>query len=425
MNVFAQSAEELKFTDIAENVKILSRAAVTENGIEADFAGGGIAFSLNCEGDVSLGLEWTGQVGLLSVVINDDFENASSIKVTAEGEQSVIIAENLEKGEYTFEVSKANAQYSNQVVFKSLSFSGSLLEKPAQRNLKLEFYGDSISCGVGSLSESIADSGNPVGYEDSYLYSYNSYCARYLGAELSTCALPGYGYLCGYDIGRGQNVYPYMDRALFNKEVAFDHSQYMADIVVIELGTNDMNYVRQHKEIVEDSEIDKMVQDYIDKIRSYNENCFIILLGTVSSGTLTVNNKANNHYIKTDNALLRAAATNEKTFYIPKLGMGISGRGYHPKASEAAVGGKTLADFITENILSGKELPPVVAPEDFYLNFDINDDDKFNLVDVLLIRSYLSKSSTRYTESDIDVTGDGKADMKDSLKAIKKLAELE
>ena len=413
------------FTDIKENIKPLSRVAKTEDGYEAHFAGGGVCFALDCSGDVSVSIDYKGVVGLISVVINDDIDSAKSIRIEKEGVQDIVIAEDLGQGTYTFEILKGNSQDLNEIIFKGVSFTGTLCDRPADKSLKLEFYGDSISAGVGSMVKSVEAVGVPVGYQNNYIYSYNYYCAKYLNADINSCALPGYGYVCGYSTGRQQNLYPHMSKALFSKDVAYDHSDFIADIVIIELGTNDVNYIKQHEEIVEDDEIDKAVQDYIDKIRSYNKDCVIVLIGSPGTGSFMVKDKINKHYIKLDNALLRAAATNEKTYLFSELSMGTSGGAYHPHATEAAVGGKNLADYITDTILSGKEPPKTVAKEEFYLNFDVNSDDKLNVLDALAMRHYLCKSKSNVTKKDADVNFDGVADVKDSLKIVRKLAELE
>lgn len=422
--VLAESSEYI-LSDYSEKVKIQSRAAFLENGLEADFAGGGFAVSLNCEGDVKLKFSWSGAKGMLGVVINDDFENVKLIKVTEQGEQAVTIAENLAKGDYTIEITKQNPQYTNQVVFKSLEFSGEMLEKPLDKELKIEFYGDSISTGVGALSDSISGSGID-GYEDSLLYSYNACCARQLCAEISACALPGYGYLYKYDTGLGGDVYQYMDKALVNKDIDFDHSQYIADIVVIELGTNDRNYINNKGGEISDNEINKVVQNYIDKIRSYNKDCWIVLMGTFSpDSSFNINKKSGGRYMKLHNALLLATAVNKKTYYIEKFSTPLTGRGWHPNQAQCQQIGKTLADFISENILSGKEPPATILPSEFYLNYDINSDDKLSAVDALYMRNYLLKKISSITDEKADCNKDGKADMTDYYKLRKKLAELE
>ncbi|MBQ5590499.1 MAG: hypothetical protein IIU65_02340 [Clostridia bacterium] len=418
INVSANEISKINLVDIADKVKILSRAAITEQGVEADFAGGGFAVSLNCEGNVSLNLDWSGNVGMFTVIINDDVENAKNYKISAEGEHSITIGENLEKDDYTFEIIKANSQY-NQIVFKSLSFTGTVNEKPGMKKLKLEFYGDSFSCGVGAFP----GNNGILGYQDSAIHSYNFNCARYLDAEIKTCAIPGYGYAAGY-ASRENTIYPYIDKALFHKDVKYDNSQYIADIVVIALGTNDYNYIRGHEDIIEDEEIDAVVQKYIDTIRSYNKDCYILLLGNIGNGSFNVGNRVGNHYIKLDNALIRAAGTNEKTLYYTQIGMSYTGVNYHPKASEAERGGKLVAEFIKENFLSGKPLPPVVSDSDFYLNCDVNKDDRINTIDVLSMRNYLSKKQFRIEEKYADVNRDGKVGMQDTLRILKYLAQL-
>lgn len=422
-SVFATGNVNYDLVNSAEKIKTLSRCVLTTNGFEADFSGGGIAFNANCSGDVILNLDFKGDKGLISVVINNDFENAKIIKIENEGDQNILIAENLSKGNYYFEITKQNPYYINQVAFKTISLNGELLDKPLKKNLKLEFYGDSITAGVGTLSTSISGSGEP-GYEDASLYSYASYCARNLDAEINMVGMPGYGYICGYDTGKNQNVYPFISRGLYNKSILFDNSSYIADVVVLALGTNDYNYIKKHKEVVEKAEMCEILQKYIDTVRSYNKDCVIVLIGSMADYDLKINDKANGSYINITYALKRAAAINSKVLYLDKLNMNMTGRGYHPTAEQASVGAKVLSDFINDNILSGKDFDEPIAPADYYLNCDLNDDDKVNILDAKRMTDYLVNNN-RYKLDDktADVNCDGVADLKDYLKIRKTIAD--
>ena len=344
------SQNDYLLKDYSNNIKITSRAVFTENGLEADFAGGGFACVVNCEGNVDLAFDWSGAPGLIGVIINDDFDNISLFKVTEDGEQTITIAEKLEKDNYKIEVVKQNPHYINQIIFKSLSLNGDLLKRPKEKEIKLQFIGDSISCGVGVLSTDRIGCGTD-GFEDASFYSYNAYCTRKLNGEISTCALPGYGYIFGYSNGVGEDVYQYIDKAMVTKDIDYNNSEYNADVVVIEIGTNDYNYVLNHEIIVPDNEIDKAVQKYIDKIRSYNTNCKIVIMGTFSFDRedFNLDNKTGCHYIKLENAIKRAVSSDEKTYFFNPPRTTLNGRGYHPNKTDAKIIGESLADFI-ENL---------------------------------------------------------------------------
>lgn len=413
--VFAQENKYI-LKDYSNNVKIVSRSAFTEKGLEADFAGGGFCVALNCEGDVKLTLDWAGQKGKLGVIVDDDFENNSIIEVTTTGEQTITIAQGLSKGVHEIEVTKQNSQAYNQIVFKSLEFEGELLEKPKGKDFKIQFIGDSYSCGVGSDPEHV----HFGGFSDVYYHSYNVFCARKLGAEISTCAIPGYGYYVGSANGLVENMYDYLDKALVLQDVAYDNSQFIADVVVIELGLNDYNYSIKNKIVVEDREAYAIVQKYIDKIRSYNKDCYIVLM---EYGT-NINLRSGGQYFKLEKAIKRTAAVNEKVYYADPTPTSITGLGYHPNISEAKTLGEGLAKYITENVLSGKESPNAIEPKDFLLNNDVNGDDLVNTTDTLYMRNVLVKKIKNADLVCYDVNYDDKTDVKDLLDLRKKLAEL-
>jgi len=407
---------EFVLKDCVENVKIESRAAFTQRGLEVDFAGGGFSVSLDCEGDVELTLDWAGQKGRIGVIIDDDFDNHSLVAVNAEGEQTVKIAEDLNKGVHKIEVTKQDSQAFNQIVFKSLQFDGELLEKPKSKDFKIQFIGDSYSCGVGSDPEH----GNVSGFSDVYYHSYNMYCARKLGAEISTCAIPGYGYYVGAVRGVSENMYDYLDKATVLQDIAYDNSQYIADVVVIELGINDQNYSLNNKIIVEDREAYASVQRYIDKIRSFNKDCYIVLMGYAKD----INSRSSGKYFKLSKAVKRTVAVNEKVYYAEPTPISTTGIGYHPNVKEAKTLGEGLAKYITESVLSGKESPDAIEPKDFYLNNDVNGDDLVNATDVLYMRNMLVKKLKNVDLVYYDVNYDDKSDVKDLLDLRMKLAEL-
>jgi len=416
--VLAQENEFL-LTDYKGNVKIQSRAAFTENGLEADFAGGGFVVSLDCQGDVKLTLDWSGDKGKLGVVINDDFENESIIIVENKGEQTITIAENLKKDIYKIEIVKQNSQETNRLIFKSLWFDGEMLEKPSDKELKIQFIGDSFSCGVGA--EPVYEGNYYIaGFGDVYYHSYNMFCARKLNAEISTCAIPGYGYYIGASGNLNNNLYNYLDKALFWQDVAYDNSQFLADVVVIELGLNDYNGILNKECVVEDDQADAIVQNYIDKIRSYNKDCYIVLM---AYGT-NISNLSGRHYFKLANAIERAAAINEKVYLKQPKSIPLTGWVYHPNTQEAKILGEDLADYIEESVLGGKESPDAIDNKDFYLNFDVNGDDEITTVDVLYMRNFLVKKFKNAKDKEYDVNRDGKSDVHDLLDLRKRLARL-
>lgn len=123
---------------------------------------------------------------------------------------------------------------------------GEIPEKdfPERPELKLEFIGDSITCGYGVLGE--PESEYTI-REENGLYSYAQKAAEILGARARFLSASGYGAYIEYTGNRDGNVlklYPYTNWFL-DKTERYDFTEYIPDVVVINLGTNDSGHMEQ------------------------------------------------------------------------------------------------------------------------------------------------------------------------------------
>lgn len=186
--------------------------------------------------------------------------------------------EELPDGVHTLEVVKnteANTGYMELVGFLCTS----LLELPAPPGRKIEFYGNSITCGTGSDISAI-----PCGkgrWEDQHnaYFSYAAITARTLHASYHLSAVSGIGLTrscCNMDI-----VMPgvYDKVSMRNDTINWDFSRWQPDIIGICLGQNDG---------IMDSAV--FVQHYIDFIKSLRRHnpgaTFICLTSPMADRTL-------------------------------------------------------------------------------------------------------------------------------------------
>ena len=126
------------------------------------------------------------------------------------------------------------------------------------KKLKLEFIGDSITCGYGIEG---FNEGEFSTAEERPDLSYAFCAAKKLGAEIQCCSWSGIGILSHWieenenlpDIGlvMGSN-WPYTDKFLSQKmriePEVWTGTKFVPDVVVINLGTNDASYVRNVEE---------------------------------------------------------------------------------------------------------------------------------------------------------------------------------
>ena len=143
---------------------------------------------------------------------------------------------------------------------KSLEVDGTVVEPvettEVNRPLKLEFIGDSITCGYGI--EGVWEKDTFTTSQERPDKAYAFLTAKALGAEVQLCSWSGIGLISNYVDPATVNLpdthwlmqanWPYTDKFLslrlgLEPEV-WDGSRYEPDVVVIHLGTNDLSWVR-------------------------------------------------------------------------------------------------------------------------------------------------------------------------------------
>ena len=142
---------------------------------------------------------------------------------------------------------------------KSLEISEGTVVEPVKTTvgLKLEFIGDSITCGYGI--EGIWEKDTFTTQQERPDKAYAFRTAKALGAQVQLCSWSGIGITSGYVDPETvnlpetswlmQSVWPYSDKSLslrlgIEPEVWDSGARYEPDVVVINLGTNDISWVR-------------------------------------------------------------------------------------------------------------------------------------------------------------------------------------
>ncbi|NLL04669.1 MAG: cellulase family glycosylhydrolase [Clostridiaceae bacterium] len=170
---------------------------------------------------------------------------------------TVKLASGLSEGNHHLVLWKRTEASQGEAQFLGFDFgSGNLLAAPTPLQRKIEFIGDSITCAYGNEGTRKEESFTPKN-ENSYL-SYAAITARSLNASANLIAWSGIGLTMNYGGAGGPLMldrYPY---ALPDSNVKWDYKNYMPDVVVINLGTNDFSttpaektkYVTAYKTLV-------------------------------------------------------------------------------------------------------------------------------------------------------------------------------
>ena len=176
-------------------------------------------------------------------------------------ENHILLFESAEEKTVTIRVMKFSEAAFGYAGFKSLEIDGTVLEPvETTRQLKLEFIGDSITCGYGI--EGVWEKDTFTTQQERPDKAYAFLTAKALDAQVQLCSWSGIGLISNYVDPETimlpdthwlmQANWPYTDKSLalrlgIEPEV-WDGSRYQPDIVVIHLGTNDISWVRGMEE---------------------------------------------------------------------------------------------------------------------------------------------------------------------------------
>jgi hypothetical protein len=253
--------------------------------IEAKFNGSGISAIIH---DYGQGGE--GTTNYYKVIIDDDIVN-EQLKMN-NGENTYVLISDLPLTDHTIKIIKITegaSGVSSFIGFKVQGGSQKTLELSTRVNKKIEFIGDSWTCGYGNLSqfssgnESMEFSTYVAKNEDNY-YAWGPISARAIGAEYHITAISGRGlYRNNWDNDNTGNAFGTLPKNYDNilednSSVSYDHS-FHPDIVPIHLGTNDMAAEGSIGESakLDDDAFQDTYKKFIDKILGYHPCAKIII----------------------------------------------------------------------------------------------------------------------------------------------------
>lgn len=158
---------------------------------------------------------------------------------------------------------------------------------PAEpKKLKIEFIGDSITCGYGIDDSSVSTPFSTCA--ENFMKSYACRTAELLDADYSAFSASGYGVISGYTHDGKRNTKeilpPYYESLGFSysalpdgrkpHQVSYSFTDFPADIIVINLGTNDTSFCNANPEAEE--EFENAYLEFIGVVRKNSPHAFII-----------------------------------------------------------------------------------------------------------------------------------------------------
>ena len=154
-------------------------------------------------------------------------------------------------------VKMSENQYAYTAVKKFFMDQGAVTERTREKAKRIEFIGDSITCGYGNEAE--PGEGFATGTENPWK-AYGALTARKLDCDFTLVAWSGIGVLSSWVPPEAEepNItrlmmtrYPYVDYELFQRMSwypieAYHYAEDSCDLLVVNLGTNDASYTRGH-----------------------------------------------------------------------------------------------------------------------------------------------------------------------------------
>lgn len=218
-----------------EGIKIMGvRHLECESRLYVDWTGSGVEFNvtLNSACDITFTAGSIGGTFFKAYVDGTHWKNGEADYYSVTGDDVIIMLESVPAGDHTIRLVKATGYTLSRAHLWDVTIDDGIMKKtaPADKDLYIEFLGDSISCGWGTIG------GHTGAYTDQDgTLAYPYLVAEALDADYSIMALSGKGVIFGSPNFQDNYLHASPLRTT-DEEYSFERK---ADIVVINLGTNE------------------------------------------------------------------------------------------------------------------------------------------------------------------------------------------
>ena len=325
---------ETTYKATAENVKLLGRTYFNEDKLYCALSGSGAEFSFT-------GTKCTVNVNGDSNAMNASAaDNQARVGIYVNGERVIDdMVDNLRESYDVFEsdtpqdvtvsIVKLSESPMSTISIGDIKVTGSVIKPTPDKDLFIEFVGDSITCGYGA-DDPVKENHFSTKTEDvTKAYAYKT--AQALDADYSMVSFSGYGIISGYSTNdkkvSNQTVPQYYTKLGFSwspngsfvpANIDWDFSGRQPDVVVINLGTNDDSYTKTEKDRQEEYAAEYV--NFIKTIREKNPDAKIVCtLGVMGDRLFEYVQKAADDY---------TAETGDKNVYTMKFDVQSPDDGY-------------------------------------------------------------------------------------------------
>jgi hypothetical protein len=258
------------------------------------------------------------------------------------------LAENLPLGKHTVELFKITEWDKGKTNFYGfeLEKNAELLNPPNLPKRKIEFYGNSITCGY-AVEDKFKD--NSIGFFENNYAAYAAITARHFNAQYQCIAKSGIGIMVSWFPLIMPEMYDRIDPN--DSDSKWDFSKYTPDVVVINLLQNDSWLINnpQHPEFkhrfgeTKPSEdfIIQSYQSFVKTVRGKYPKAQIICM----LGNMDITRKDSPWPVYVQKAIVGLNDSKIYTLVVP-----FKETSGHPKVKEQQILADNLIDFIDKNI---------------------------------------------------------------------------
>ena len=254
---------EVKIAEHVDDIfRQLGRTYVKDNVLNIDFACGGIEFSAECEGRVQVKIN-SARDTRFTVYVDGVRSNLRPQVTTSNSGGYFTIASDLPRGEHTFRLISQTQFIWTYGSVESVKLKGNFLPKPADRELYLEFYGDSILNGSGVIKANDGINGSDATQAFGFL------TAEMMSADMSLIGCSSLGLTNNTRSFYMKDIWNYAGArySTFSKQgelltgiPEWEFSR-VPDVIIIEQGANDGS--NASKQIFEDA-----VKEMVNNLRA-------------------------------------------------------------------------------------------------------------------------------------------------------------
>jgi len=290
-NLFCNAETALKnYIPNTSNVKCLGRTYSDNDSLLMCLSGTGVEFNVKARyleisfiADSGVRSTDNGSSVRIGIFVNDERKIDELI---LNKNQTITVFDEKTVQQANIKVVKLSESANSLVALKSISTDAEGSISPAHaKKLKIEFIGDSITCGYGVDDLNSSHHFATKTEDNTKTYAYKT--AKMLDADYSMVSFSGFGIVSGYTSGNKNTVSlvpKYYDKLGFSwgstingknpSTIKWNFSSFKPDFVVINLGTNDASYTKFNSD-----KVTEFVNEYVSflkTVRANNPEAYII-----------------------------------------------------------------------------------------------------------------------------------------------------